>query len=578
MSHKDHTERLTSTAATAHYDHVARSLVTAFATGESEAMRVVWDYFGHMRSWSAMRTYVRLDLGRMERADDPTTDAITLDDARYLVARAQGFATWDSLAQLAISAAQFPDDAAHKPIGTFVADETGNRTNVVRTHRWDHAIATLRERRASGIDGNGQLTDDIIRRLATLSGLESLSASSSSGVTDDSAASLARLTSLRHLDLSMCSITDRTLEILPELPKLERIALDWTNVTDAGARHLASCRALRSVSLMGTRTGDGAIRALAGHPKLSHLRTGNGVTSDGLQHLRFLPQFVRWHDAPQRMSLLSPDASPNFLMLRGSFRENDLEALRDLDGLFALNIDDASLGITHIGVSHLAGCSHLAFLSVDATDASMPAIGALPHLRFLMCQDTAASDDGWSAAARSQTIEHIWGRRCYGLGGRGFRALATMPALKHLSVSCKNVDDASLGALPAFPTLRELMPMDVPDDGYRHIAHCVALDALILMYCRYTTDRATEHIARLPALRRYFASYTRITNRTPMLLSDMPSLEDITFDSCAGLSDDGIAALARLPSLRTLRVASMPRVTRDVARVFADGVDVHWAT
>jgi len=31
------------------------------------------------------------------------------------------------------------------------------------------------------------------------------------------------------------------------------------------------------------------------------------------------------------------------------------------------------------------------------------------------------------------------------------------------------VDDEGLSALPRFPALRELMPMDVPDEGYRHI-------------------------------------------------------------------------------------------------------------
>ena len=39
------------------------------------------------------------------------------------------------------------------------------------------------------------------------------------------------------------------------------------------------------------------------------------------------------------------------------------------------------------------------------------------------------------------------------------------------------------------------------------------------MYCRETSDAATEHIVRLPHLKDYFASYTRITDRTPELLS-----------------------------------------------------------
>ena len=49
-----------------------------------------------------------------------------------------------------------------------------------------------------------------------------------------------------------------------------------------------------------------------------------------------------------------------------------------------------------------------------------------------MCQDTVAGDDGFVALSRSQSIEQIWGRRCYNLRGRGFAALAAMPALSGL--------------------------------------------------------------------------------------------------------------------------------------------------
>jgi hypothetical protein len=130
-----------------------------------------------------------------------------------------------------------------------------------------------------------------------------------------------------------------------------------------------------------------------------------------------------------------------------------------------------------------------------------------------------------------------------------------MPALRGLSVSCLNVDDEGVAALPAFPALRELMPMDVPDAGYRHVGRCEQLDTLILMYCRDTTDAATEHITRLRNLSYYFNSYTTITDRTPELLSTMDSLERITFDACHGLTNAGVARLARLPNLRELRVS-----------------------
>ena len=72
----------------------------------------------------------------------------------------------------------------------------------------------------------------------------------------------------------------------------------------------------------------------------------------------------------------------------------------------------------------------------------------------------------------------------------------------------------------------------------------------------------------------YFASYTRITDRTPEILGGIESLEEITLDTCAGLTNRGIAALARLPGLRRLSASGMPHVTPEIATAFGPGVRV----
>jgi len=97
--------------------------------------------------------------------------------------------------------------------------------------------------------------------------------------------------------------------------------------------------------------------------------------------------------------------------------------------------------------------------------------------------------------------------------------------------------------------------MDPPDAGYRHIGQCRDLESLILMYCRDTTDAATEWITGLTNLTHYFNSYTTISDRTPRLLATMPSLERVTLKGCHQLTDDGVAALNVLPRLREVRVS-----------------------
>ena len=213
--------------------------------------------------------------------------------------------------------------------------------------------------------------------------------------------------------------------------------------------------------------------------------------------LHELPVFKSWQGGEAELGLVGHKSLPNHLSLRGTFTDAGMRHLRGLDGLFGLDIDDSHLAITAAGLEPLISLAHLAVLGVDAKDDWMPYIAQMPHLRALGAQDTTAGDEGFVALSRSRSIEYIWGRRCHNLRKRGFMALAAMPALRGLSVSCLNVDDEGISTLPSFPALKELMPMDVPDAGYRHIGRCERLESLILMYCRDTTDAATEHITGL---------------------------------------------------------------------------------
>ena len=210
-------------------------------------------------------------------------------------------------------------------------------------------------------------------------------------------------------------------------------------------------------------------------------------------------------------------------------------------------------------------------------DDAMRHIGALPNLRMLMAQGTVATDAGFRSLSQSKTIEYIWGRECPNLKDAGFAALAEMPALKGLAVSCKFVDDAALAKLSDFPALRDLMPMDISDDSFRHVGHCHGLESLILMYCRDTTDVATEHIQALPNLKKYHAGYTLITDRSLEMLSQMSSLEELSFEGCKGITDAGLASLATLPRLREFSVGNSPRVTRLGVAAFPNHIRVNYS-
>jgi hypothetical protein len=551
------------------YEEMADALLDAYRTGTPEAMARHYRHTWHRRPWAGMRTYVQLDLGKRPTRTDDQMD-ITLEEARHLVALEHGFANWAAVQAFTRSSAAATRVAA-KPVRLVGPDDASPGRAIAISRDWDEIIRMLASHPDAALHAEGQMTDAVLADVSRVETVTGLNLSGSSAVTDDGVRHLAHLTSLRHLDLSGTNVTDAGLEVLRNLPRLQTISLAGTRTTDAGVRALAHCEALEHVNLAATGAGDGALRALAGKRQLRHLAIT--LTDAGIPLLHQLPVFKTWHGGEAALTLVGRRSVPNQLSLRGPLTDRGMASLRGLDGLFSLDLDDNRLGITAAGLEPLVSLPHLGVLGVDAKDDWMPLIAAMPHLQFLSAQDTVASDDGFVALSRSHSIAYIWGRRCHNLHTRGFRALATMPALRGLSVSCLNVDDAGVSALPAFPALRELMPMDIPDAGYRHIGRCDRLESLILMYCRDTTDAATEHIAQLRQLKQYFNSYTTITDRTPELLSMIDSLERVTFDACHGLTDTGVARLARLPRLRELRVSGRG-ITSAVQSAFQPGVAV----
>lgn len=556
--------------ALAHYQAAAEALLEAYRTGTPDAMEQHYRYTWHRRAWHAMRTYVQLDLGRRPAGAGDDVE-IALDDARYLVALAYGFGNWHELEAFTKSL-QPGRRVTAKPLRLIVRKSQDDWQPIASSRDWEEILELLALHPSAGLSGEGQMTDELLADLPRRATLTSLGLSGSAEVTDEGVRHLEELPLLEHLQISGTKVTDAGIQVLRHLRRLRTLSLASSRVTAEGLAVLAHCEELEQLTLWLPDVADAALRALAGKRRLRHLDVA--LSDAGLPSLHDLPVFKTWQGGEAELSLVGHKSLPNHLSLRGTFTDREMQHLQGLDGLFSLHLD-SHLAITAAGLEPLISLPHLAALGVDAKDDWMPQLARMPHLRFLSAQDTPAGDEGFAALSKSRSLEYIWGRRCHNLRTRGFMALANMPALRGLSVSCLNVEDAGIAALPMFPALRELMPMDVPDAGYRHIGRCGHLEALILMYCRNTTDAATEHITGLRNLTDYFNSYTTITDRTPELLSMMDSLERITFDTCHALTNAGVVRLARLPKLRELRVSGQG-VTSEIKNLFPPSVAVFY--
>lgn len=565
------------------YEQLARDLVTAYS-GDAEALARVNEIFPRALTLEQLQELIQHRREMLSGSIDAEI-IFELADARQIVARQHGFDAWSAFAD---SFAQSPSDLRATPIGLsstppfYKVDWQSNTIEpgpLMSDKDWDFLLDVMEELQITGLNANGQMTDAVLDRLSRCEFITRLNLDGATRVTDDGLLQLGRMPQLRELNLSGwgSAITDRGLVILRHLPELRSFQMCWPQrVTDAGMENLKFCAHLERVDLMGTLTGNGAIRALAGKPKLAHFKAGAQVTAEGLTWLHQFPQFKTWQDGDIAYELMGFEAAPTYLLLRPEpFTQQGLERLVGLEGLFGLNID-GPVQITSEGLAPLRQLPNLGWLGVDPTDKAMQHIAALPKLRMLMCQDTRATDDGFIAMARSQTIEYILGRKCYDLTGRGFAALADMPALKGLSVSCKNVPDEALAALPHFPALRELMPMDVPDEGFRHVGRCTQLEKLWCMYCRNTGDAATEHLTGLSKLKTYYAGKTNITDRSLEILGRLHSLETLEFWECSGITNAGLATLAGLPKLREITVGGSPNVTRAGMGIFSATVRANY--
>jgi hypothetical protein len=551
-----------TTGRAAEYRRLARDFVDAYE-GDAAALQRLKAHYGCSFNLDDVNALIwRRVYAFRQRSSRVTKNYLQLAEAEVLVAQDAGFGSWDALMQAAATGAPPPGDA-------YAIETAENRAMPRRRMNaddWDALIETIKEQRVTALQANGLMTDEAISRIASLDHVTVLDLGGSRELTDDGLRQLARMPQLEHLNLSEYpggKLTDCGLEVLRHLPNLRRFEMTWqAGISDAGVANLRSCERLERVDLMGSPTGDGAIEALAGKAHLRDFRSGRLVSNAGLALLRNLP-------ALQTLLIDGPFTDEGVALLAG------LERLTDLDLFWHVT------GITSEAFAHLRHLANLTSLGCDgqlSDDRAMSHIAALPQLRKLRAQESAATDGGFVALSRSKTLGDFWGRESAGFGRRAFLAFSKMPTLRRLGVSLKNVDDDALSKLPDFPALRELTPIGLTDVGFRHVGRCERLERLTCMYCRETGDVATQHITHLRELKYYYAGLTQITDRSLEILGRMSSLEQAEFYECQGITDAGLPFLASLPNLREVHLDGLPGVTLHGTRIFPNHVRVHYST
>jgi len=455
------------------HQRIAEDLVAVYNSSDSDAAKRLNDLFHSSLNIEQIHDFIRDKLFNLPDAAHRANN-FTLPDAQLVVARLYGFQDWNEL--VGSSDASEQDLHATSVVLSskppfYRIDWTNNSIEPrqpMSTKDWEHLSETIKELGLTAINSANMIGDEDLEIISQLDQVTSLNLDGSKRITENGLKYLARMTQLRELTLGG-QITDHGLESIQHLRELRVFQMYWQNgITDEGIANLRSCNQLEEVDLLGCNVGDGAIAALTGKPNLRRFKTGRNVTDAGLQLLHDFPAFKTWANGEVKYGLMSFSGEPTNLSVDGPFTGKGLDSLRGLDGVFSLSFFWHTRRLQGDDLRSLDGLSNLGYLGCQGelcNDEAMQHIAALPNLRMLMGQGTVATDEGFRSLSRSQTIEYIWGRECPNLRSAGFAALAEMRALKGLAVSCKFVDDAGLARLPDFPALKELLPMDVSDDG-----------------------------------------------------------------------------------------------------------------
>jgi len=173
-------------------------------------------------------------------------------------------------------------------------------------------LTNLRELHLMGAPG---LTDEGLARIASLGALETLDIPGGTRITIDGLRHLNALTNLKRLhigevqpgeavldfaaltqveDLSIQArrdrpgLTDADLASLARLRSLKKLQLCNHTIGDAGLAHLAGLTSLSMLNLSGGYVTDNGLRHLAGLRRLHHLTLDGDVTDRGLRHLESL--------------------------------------------------------------------------------------------------------------------------------------------------------------------------------------------------------------------------------------------------------------------------------------------------
>ena len=364
-----------------------------------------------------------------------------------------------------------------------------------------------------------RMTDEGLRSLGKLASLEVLCLYGNSKMTDDGLKALTQLRSLRHLRLGMEGLfTDHGMDYLAVMPSLKVLWLDTHNVTDEGLRRLSKSRSLERLCICWLdNITDRGIAYLTAMSQLKGLNAThvNLLTNATMAHLATMP-----------------------------------------------NIDDLRLPyrFTDAGINHLANLDHLKHLSVNGidksplTDKALATISNFRQLEELHIGGTGFTNEGIELLQNLENFSALHIAFWSGLDNETLKQLAKLQKLKSLSFGfSNNVTMSGLNALNRLSGLESISVYDIrQDDGGLDLSGLKELRGLRIMMWNKATwvDNG------------FVSTWDEYHDSDLTFLSGLTNMEDLSLTG-PGIGDTGLKHLAPLTNLKYLQIGGSANLTDD---------------
>lgn len=239
---------------------------------------------------------------------------------------------------------------------------------------------------------NEQVTDDWLRRLATVSTLKRLDLSNCA-VKGPGLEHIAGLTGLREINLTLTPVSDDALRHLAGMTELRSLGLASTQCTGTGFEHLKALKQLESVNLHFTPLNDAGLAAISQVPISDRLWFAHTKFTDaGAVHLSRQTLL-------KRCGIGSADKGSSGEAV-AALINTPLEDLALLDNQ-----------ATPMGLAHAAKIKTLRKLDAShaptVKDDSLPLIAQMPKLEEFKLGSAQITDEGLQALAASTSLKRL---------------------------------------------------------------------------------------------------------------------------------------------------------------------------